>query len=121
MDRPLPSAARCGAGAAVGDVRRGTAPAAASVEQPRQTSSLDETQIDVRGYHGGRPDEVAAAGPIAAEPAAAESSSPAADGPDLTIDYGTAGERATCGSCGATIRSSHRYCPACGVKQASAG
>lgn len=82
------------------------AAAAASAVPERQTSSLDETQLDVRGYHGGRPDEAASEAP------------PAQSDP---IDYGTAGEPATCESCGAKIRSSHKYCPACGVKQASAG
>jgi len=79
--------------------------AAAVPAQERQTSSLDETQLDVRGYHGGRPEEAASEAPAAqSEP----------------IDYGTAGEPATCASCGAKIRSSHKYCPACGVKQANA-
>lgn len=86
------------------------APAAAPAPaQERQTSSLDETQLDVRGYHGGQPEEAASEAP----PAAAVPSDP--------IDYGTAGDPATCDSCGAKIRSSHKYCPACGVKQASAG
>lgn len=93
---------------------------APAAQQPRQTSSLDETQIDVRGYHGGRPEEpesaAAAAAAVGADPAA--SAAPAQG--DAEVDYGTAGEPADCGSCGAKIRSSHRYCPACGVKQANA-
>lgn len=106
---------------------REAAPAAAAAATPavaaaaapeRQTSSLDETQLDVRGYHGGRPEEAAPA--AAAEPAAAPAAGVEAASTD-PIDYGTAGDPATCESCGARIRSSHKYCPACGVKQASSG
>ena len=98
----------------------GAAAAAAATPSP---GSLDETQLDVRGYHGGRPEEPSAAPetePSAADatPATpAEEAAPASAGPDLSIDYGTAGEAATCSSCGAKIRSSHKFCPACGVAQ----
>lgn len=94
----------------------------APVQQPRQTSSLDETQIDVRGYHGGRPeqaasDPLAVADPAPSAAAGAAAASAAPSEADVAIDYGTAGEPATCDSCGAKIRSSHRFCPACGAKQ----
>ncbi len=101
----------------------GAAGAAAAAAATPSPGSLDETQLDVRGYHGGRPEEPSAAPetePSAADatPATpAEEAAPASAGPDLSIDYGTAGEAATCSSCGAKIRSSHKFCPACGVAQ----
>jgi uncharacterized protein DUF2510 len=88
---------------------------------PAQAStpgSLDETQLDVRGYHGGREES---ATPAPAESAAAEAPAAAeASGPDMSVDYLSGGEATKCDSCGATIRSTHRFCPACGVKQESA-
>ena len=106
---------------------QGQAPAAAPAPAQRQTSSLDETQLDVRGYHGGRPEDdsptadsaVPAAPAAAAAAAATPEAAAASEAPAEEIDYGTAGDPATCDSCSAKIRSSHKYCPACGVKQAA--
>ncbi len=105
----------------------------APAASPAKSSSLDETQLDVRGYQGGRADETPAAAPEPAasptpaaatpEPAAAPepAAEPVSDGPDLSVDYGTDGEPTTCDSCGAKIRTSHKFCPACGVTQEGAG
>ena len=95
---------------------------AASTPSPASSSggSLDETQLDVRGYQGGRSEPASELATSEAEPAAASSSEPeqaAGDEQEAAIDYGNDGDRSYCENCGATIRSSHKFCPACGHKQ----
>jgi hypothetical protein len=86
--------------------------------QQSSPGSLDETQLDVRGYHGGQEE----AAPAAAAPAAPDETDAASDagGPDMSVDYLSGGDATKCDSCGATIRTTHRFCPACGVNQGNA-
>ncbi len=116
----------------------GSEPAVAS-SSGQQVSSLDETQLDVRGYHGGRDEpetadsaaepEASSSPEVADAPADAtpEAEAPAESTPEAapvdfgddrtTTDYGNAGDTSFCENCGAKIRSSHKFCPACGHKQ----